>query len=204
LIDVMCLGIVNYTALARYIESDVNKIVDRKVSIDAIKMALIRFSEKICEAHESMYERARLVVEKSSLELKSDICVVTIRREAVMMNMERVAKLAAKTRFFQMTQGLKSFTIAISREDLDELIEIVGRENVEDLQLDQVAILIVSPMEIINTPGVVAFISTVLALNGINITHIVSCYRDTIIVVKRDDALRAYEVLENALRGKRY
>ncbi len=201
LLDFICMDVVNYSALARKIREEVSSLLGKNVSVDAIKMALIRFAEKACPNREEMISKVKRVIERSSIELKSDIAVVTIRKEAVLINIDGIARLAARARFFQMAQGLRSFTIALSKEDLPDLIALVGKESVEDLQLNQVALLIVSPTEIISTPGVIAYITNLMAFNGINITHIVSCYRDTIIVVKREDALRAYEVIERALKS---
>jgi len=201
LLDFICMDVVNFSALARKIKDEVSSLLGKNVSVDAIKMALIRFSEKVCPSREEVIAKVRKIIEKSSIELKSDIAVVTVRKEAVLINIDSIARLAARARFFQLAQGLRSFTIALSKEDLPDLIALVGKENVEDVQLNQVALLIVSPTEIISTPGVVAYITSLMAFNGINITHIVSCYRDTIIIVKREDALKAYEVLERALKN---
>ena len=201
LLDFICMDVINYSALARKIKDEVSSLLGKNVSVDAIKMALIRFSERACPSREEVVNKIKKIIEKSSIELKSDIVVVTIRKEAVMINIDGIARLAARARFFQMAQGLRSFTIALSKEDLPDLIALVGKESIEDIQLNQVALLIVSPTEIISTPGVIAYLTNLMAFNGINITHIVSCYKDTIIVVRREDALKAYEVIERALKN---
>jgi aspartokinase len=54
-----------------------------------------------------------------------------------------------------------------------------------------------SPEELEATPGVVAFLTTLLAEQNVNIIEFISCWTETIIVVEKKDSLKAYEVLSN-------
>ena len=54
-----------------------------------------------------------------------------------------------------------------------------------------------SPEELEATPGVVAFLTTLLAEQNVNIVEFISCWTETIIVVEKKDSLKAYEVLSN-------
>ncbi|WP_234394346.1 ACT domain-containing protein [Thermococcus piezophilus] len=65
---------------------------------------------------------------------------------------------------------------------------------------DQTALTIISPGRIIETPGVVAFMTSALSSNGINITQVISCYKDTIFVIDRKDTPKAYQILEELIR----
>lgn len=60
-------------------------------------------------------------------------------------------------------------------------------------------ILIEFPDNVEKVPGVVAYITSLLAEQGVNIYEFISCWKYTIIVVKREDSLRAYEVLSGAV-----
>ncbi|MEM4617680.1 MAG: ACT domain-containing protein, partial [Ignisphaera sp.] len=71
----------------------------------------------------------------------------------------------------------------------------LNKDDIMNIQRDYSAIVIVSPIEIMYTPGVLSYITNILALNGINIVHIESCYTDTIIVVSREDLIKAFQVL---------
>jgi len=68
---------------------------------------------------------------------------------------------------------------------------------------DQSAIVIISPKQIIDVPGVIAYITDLLSSNGVNITQIISCYTDTLLIVDREDALKAYQILENKILSLR-
>ena len=63
----------------------------------------------------------------------------------------------------------------------------------------QSAVVIVSPREIITTPGFVAYITSLLARHQINITQIESCHTDTVLILDQENALRAFQILEEAL-----
>jgi predicted amino acid-binding ACT domain protein len=53
------------------------------------------------------------------------------------------------------------------------------------------------------TPGVVSYITGILSSEGINIVHVESSYRDTIIVLSKQDASRAFNLLINLLEAIR-
>ena len=54
-----------------------------------------------------------------------------------------------------------------------------------------------SPEDLEATPGVVAFLTALLAEQNVNIIEFISCWTETIIVVEKKDSLKAYEVLSN-------
>jgi len=47
------------------------------------------------------------------------------------------------------------------------------------------AITITTSLSITNTPGVIAYITALIARNGLNIEEISSCYTDTAIIMKK-------------------
>ncbi|MDP7282055.1 MAG: ACT domain-containing protein [Candidatus Undinarchaeales archaeon] len=46
-----------------------------------------------------------------------------------------------------------------------------------------------------STHGFVQYTTGLLAENGINIVEVLSCYTDTIFIVEKEDALKAYDIL---------
>ena len=60
-------------------------------------------------------------------------------------------------------------------------------------------IIIKSPEEIETTPGVVAFLTSLLSEQNVNVVEFISCWTETIMVVDRKDSLRAYEILMNVV-----
>ncbi|MCR6691036.1 MAG: ACT domain-containing protein [archaeon YNP-LCB-003-016] len=201
IIDCMKMDILNYSSLATLIKSEVENVLKgKKVREEAIKVALIRFSQEISEKWKLMEGRISWLLKKSTVELKSDIVVVTVKQALLVDKLGELMRIASKSRFFQLTQGTRTFTISCDKKVVDEVIkEIGGEKNVEKMIDDQSAIIIVSPMEVIEIPGFVSYVTTQLAWNGINITQIISCHEDTILIVDRKDAQKAYNIIEDMI-----
>ncbi|NJE84633.1 ACT domain-containing protein [Thermococcus sp. CX2] len=195
--ECISLGIVNYSALARLLAEE----LDLDSSIPAIKMALIRLGEELKKEKSLLEGRVREVIGNSIIELQSDVSVITVSKERITGVIKDISEIMSESRFFQLTQGRETFTIVIASEDEEKVCHLVG-ETVSILR-DQTALTIISPGRIIETPGVVAFMTSALSLNGINITQVISCYKDTIFVIDRKDAPRAYQILEELIRRMR-
>jgi len=196
------MGVVNYSALARLLKGEIEERLGRTVSESSVKMAIIRMAENLSEAgggrHEVLY-----LFSRSTLTLIDDIGLVTFRSGELAQVINVISGLTPKPRFIQFTQGLTTVSIVADLETLDRLLGVVGRGRVEELYTDQSAIVIVSPREIIDTPGIISYISTILSFNGVNMTQIISAYTDTIIVVDNAQALRAYSILHQAIEESR-
>lgn len=193
-------GVVNYTWLAERIMSEVERLVEkRRVSIDAIKAALIRFQQALQEEGERVRTTVCDVVARSTIELQNDISVVTFRKEAFERKTEQIFRVASEARFFNLNQGKRVYTVVISSENVSPLLSGLDARDVLDRIDDQAAIVMISPYEIVKTPGVVSFITRLLYVNGVNITQLNSSHTDTIIIVPKELSLKAYEVLKRAI-----
>ncbi|AIF68752.1 hypothetical protein PAP_01560 [Palaeococcus pacificus DY20341] len=195
--ECMSLGIINYSALARLLIEELSL----NSSTPAIKMALIRLSEELKREKSFLEGRVRDVIGDSIIELQSDVSVITISKERIAKVMKNIPGIMSESRFFQLTQGRETFTIVIASEDEEKVLDL-AKEAVSILR-DQTAVTIISPEEIIETPGVVAFMTSALSSNGINITQVISCYKDTIFVINRKNAPKAYQILEELIRRMR-
>ena len=72
-----------------------------------------------------------------------------------------------------------------------------------ETEADLAAIIIHSPEQIIKTPGCVFSFYNQLARLYINIEDTVSCYTDTIVLVRMKDAGRAFNVLTELIYSAR-
>jgi len=193
-------GIVNYTWLAEKIMKDVESITKRKkVNIDAVKAALIRFQQDLQQEEAAQRSSVGLVMSKSTIELQNDISVVTMKKEVVEKRLDQLFQLAREARFFNLNQGKRVYTIVISSEDVGELLKLFGPGEVLDRIDNQSAIVIISPYEIVTTPGVVSFITRLLYINGVNLIQLNSSYTDTILIVPKEQSLKAYEIIRESI-----
>ena len=195
--EAMTLGIVNYSALARLLTDELERR-GINTSLGAVKMALIRLGEELKGTRYEFEENIKSVMAGTVISLQSDLVVITATKSSVIRNLQTLLAEVQRARFLQLTQGVETFVIAVSREDAGRIVEVLGNGLVEKID-GQAAIVLISPDTILEKPGIVAFITSILASNGVNITQVISCYRDTILVLNRRDAPRAYQLLEDVI-----
>jgi len=196
--ECLILDVINYSALARVILKELEK-ENIKTSAGAVKMALIRIGEDLKKERAFFEEKIKNVVAKTVIELQSDLTVITAERRAVLNNLEQLFKVMENARFFQLTQGVETFTLVLSSEEKEKVLKIIQPKAIVDLIEEQTAIVLISPEEIIETPGIIAIMTSTLSSSGVNITQIISCHKDTIFVLNRRDAPKAYQILEDMI-----
>jgi aspartokinase len=193
-------GIVNYRKLAKLLQPMISQVLGKDVSVDAIKVALLRSSSKIGE-EKGVRREVLDVIAKSSVELRTDITIIVVRSSATSYITQHLTKIVQRARFVAVMQSVIATTIVIDKDAAEELLKNIRREDIIDVQRDQAAIVIVSPEEIMKIPGVLAYIANVLAQNNINIVHVESCYTDTIIIVSKGDLEKAFNVIMKHIEG---
>ena len=195
LLAALGMGVVNYSALARALRGEVERRLGREVSEASVKVALIRFRERLSRsiAEESVLK----VVAESSTTLIDDVGLVTLRASDPLALAPLLSGVRA--RLLQITQGVHTLTIVTDSEVLEGLLRKVDPKLVEAVYKDQAAVILVSPREIITTPGVMAYLTTLLAVNGINITQVISTHTDTLFILGRQEAVEAYYLLRRAI-----
>jgi hypothetical protein len=195
------IDIVNYSKLSRRIAPIINELVGREVPLDTIKMALIRFADKAIKEFSLVKRDVIDILARSSIEIRTGITIITLRNIGFIKIASAIPFLTQKARFIAIMQSLLVTTIILDNETAEDIIHKIEKEDVIQLQKDYAAIAIVSPIEIMYTPGVVSYITNILALNNINIVHIESCYTDTIIVVSKEDLLKAFQILSKHIEA---
>lgn len=166
-------GIVNLSELSRQLLTEL-----KTEDTSAIKAALRRYSEELQKHRQKREEKVLALLHRSG--------IAVYDRKAVMITGKELGH----------QQGMKvdlldKFVYLMDRNDLPERISsLVKHENCT-------MIVIHSPEELEATPGVVAFLATLLAEQNVNIVEFISCWTETILVVEKKDSFKAYEVLSN-------
>lgn len=193
--------IVNYSALARLLRKEVEGRLGRKVSEAAVKMAILRFREQL--AARVSEANVLKVVGESTASLIDDVGLLTLRGVDPLTLLSKALSMASKARLFQLTQGIRTFTIVTDDDYIDGMLGELEPQWVEAVYRDQAAVVLVSPPDIITTPGVIAYLATLLGFNGVNITQLISTHTDTLFIVQRGDAVKAYTLLRGAIDAAR-
>lgn len=169
--------IVNYSALARKISIEV---FSSKKHQNAIKMALVRLTNKIREKEEDLEEKILKIMKKSSVSIRSKVAVIICSSEI------------KDLKYLSYVESKDAITY-ISEEK--EFEKIRKQKSIISTELNLNLITIHSPPSLEETPGVIAHILDAFASEGINVAEFVSCYTNTLLVVKQADTTRAYEIL---------
>lgn len=202
-LDCLNLGVINYTALARSFLSEVEKTLGGKATLESVKISLIRLSKSNSVKNVSYELKIKKVLAHSVLRIESDVVVLDVDKYAVVSRINELLSKVLNARFFQLTQSTKTWTLVVSREHIDVVKEVIGKHSIINKVEDQSAIILISPKDIIVTPGVIAYITTLLFREGINITQLISCYTDTIFILDKETALKAYKVLDSVIQSFR-
>jgi aspartokinase len=173
LLEALEKGIVNLSELSRQIQEEL-----QTKNTSAVKAALRRFAEELQRHKQKREEKVLQVLKRSGM-------AVYDRKSVMITNKEIAVKNALKVDL------LNKYVYLIDRSDLPERISALVKHE------DCTMIVIHSPEELENTPGVVAFLATLLAEQNVNIIEFISCWTETILVVEKKDSLKAYEVLSN-------
>ncbi len=171
LLEALEKGIVNLSELSRQIQNEL-----KTNNITAIKAALRRFSEDLRKRRQKREEKVLQLLKKSRITVYDGKSVVITDKQVETKNGMKV-NLTSK------------FVHLLEKNNLAEITDALK------IHENCTMIIIHSPEELETTPGVVAFLTTLLAEQNINIIEFISCWTDTIMVVEKKDNLRTYEIL---------
>jgi aspartokinase len=173
LLEALEKGIVNLSELSRQIQEEL-----KTDNTSAVKAALRRYAEELQRHKQKREEKVLHVLKRSGI-------VVYDRKSVMITAKELEAKSGMKVDL------LDKHVYLLDRSELPERINaLVKHENCT-------MIVVHSPEELEATPGVVAFLTTLLSEQNVNMIEFISCWTETIIVVEKKDSLKAYEVLSN-------
>ncbi|MCL1978318.1 MAG: ACT domain-containing protein [Candidatus Bathyarchaeota archaeon] len=175
LLEALEKNIVNLSELSRQIQSEL-----KTDNTSAVKAALRRFSEELQKYKQKREEKVLALLRRSSIAVYDRKSVMITSKEIQSKNSMKV-DLPGK------------YVYLVDKADLPERINtLVKHENCT-------MIVVRSPEELEATPGVVAFLATLLAEQNVNMVEFISCWTETIIVVEKKDSLKTYEVLSNII-----
>lgn len=168
-------GIVNLSELSRHIQGEL-----KTNNLTAIKAALRRFSVELQKRKHKREEKVLRLLKKSTVTVYDGKSVAITKKP---IETKEKIKVDLESKFVYLLER-------------NNLSEISGTLKIHE-NCSMIAIR--SPEELEATPGVVAFLASLLAEQNVNIVEFISCWTDTIIVVEREDRLKTYEILSNII-----
>jgi predicted regulator of amino acid metabolism with ACT domain len=183
----MAMGVVNYRGLARTILPEIAREVGLKPNVLSIVTALRRTPTKKKQ-------------EKSELEaILAKSTTVSLGRSDMEITKEKLLKEGT----YILLQGMESLTIIADDPSIKKVREHLGNKVLE-IYSNLAIVVVKSPREITKTPGVIAYLANILAIEKINVVEMMSSHAETAFIVEERDALRTIEVLRREIKRSRF
>ncbi len=190
--DCLKKDLVNFSSLSREIAIELK--LDIKKNFDAILIACRRYQRKI--SSEKLFESQILkILKESKIEIKNKIIAVVLEKDIFFENLINLEKeIKKKKEIFRIIESVSGITIITTEEFLD-LVKKYFKNKIILENRSLAEITIKSPKEIETTPGTYAYMCSLFGENNINIVETLSCYTDTIFLVKEEDVGKAIGLL---------
>ncbi len=193
----MAMGIINNRGLARLIHGDVSSHLDTPPNIQSIVTALRRLPQKKRKSEAAGLEN---ILARSAVNLKYDMAAATVGIGQKRMEILKKRILTEGT--YILLQGMESLTIVADDASIERVRQSLGSDVLEVCS-DLAIVVVKSPGEITKTPGVLAHLANILALERINVVEMMSSHAETAFIVDEKDALHTVEVLRREIKRSR-
>ncbi len=195
--DALTEGIINYSALARKIRPEVERLLLKDVQTGAILMALRRLSKKFKPTN----TLKKIIHSNNDLIVRSNLIEFVIPNTEFTIGMHKnLIKLAEQEEqyFMTITEGVFETTIIASSDLYNQIQEILPPEKIISQLTNLSSITIHLPTSNVYAPGLYYFFLKALAWEGINVIEVVSSYTELTIVLENKDVDRAFSVLKKS------
>lgn len=184
-------GYANLSAIARFLRPAVERLVRDKVSLDTIVTTL----KRLRGTYSTIPFNVAYVIAKSTVNVRTDVARLSLKRSTKILRASRNIVSKYQRGFVQVLEGLSTITLMYNSSLHEKIVSKFPSKDVIYEDANMAAIIVKSPKEISSTPGCIATILQQISRRGINIDEVISCYTDTIIVIKPGDIGRAFESL---------
>ena len=196
IMDCLKYGIINYSALSRMIMDEYK--MDNTV---AVLIASRRYAEELQKEKKFLEKKIKQILKKSRINIKTKVATVTLKPGwHVFLKLEPILKKTLSEGYLiNIIQGSQGITLILLEDYLEEVENLIGKDNIVRITKNLVEISVKSPEDISDTPGVVSYLSSNLSSVGINVIETMSCFMDTIFVVDEKDMVIAFEALNRCI-----
>lgn len=189
----------NISALARIIKPQIDLTLGRHTSIESIITALKR------SKHDYNVQQKPIasIIAASTITVNTDVAKVSAKKSK--KTIEKVAKAMIQStgNFISISESIMSITLVFDDLLLQDVKGMFAYDDILEIENSLAAIIVHSPEEIIKTPGCAIAFYNQLARRHINIEDTVSCYTDTIVLVKMEQVGKAFNALTDLISNSR-
>lgn len=179
------IGIVNYSSLARFLMKQL-----KTQKYNAVLAAVKRYPE----TNPSLESEYKSALKESRMEAYYSINNITLRNSP--KNFEKVSgiynQIFQKGGRIRIVQGSQGIVIVTDKKNAPEIAKQFPIEEILSIRDNLGELVIISPLIIETLRGYVAYISSILAVNGINVYQVAAFYNDITYIM--DEKYMAYAV----------
>jgi aspartokinase len=186
-------GIISLRALSRHI---IKKLGLKDGNLDAVMSAVRRYRKTGMESKEGSLKK---IFSKVSVKTRSD--VVDIRVNKNRKSVEGISRLNSiidveKGEILRVIQSEQSITIIMDDKNLGKFFNIFGKTSCISIDKKLVEINLQFTGEAQGTKGITSLIASSLNSENINIVEIMSSAPELIVIIKKEDLLKALNVVD--------
>ena len=188
----------NISAIARLLKPKIEEMLDREVTQEGIITSLRRTKLN----QESDQGNLKIIAE-SIINLRTDVAKISLEKSK--KNLEDTIEALRKYQetFFQVLVGATKLTIIIDQSMFRRIRSVFWGRDVLDEKQNLAAIIVQSQTAIVDTPGCIATFYDSISGNQINIEETISCFTETIIIIRIEDAGKTFTILTDLIREAR-
>ncbi len=190
--------IINARALAKYILKE-NKM---DATLDAVISAIRRYE---LNRQDNIFLIAnKLISQTVNLSTRTGLAEITLLKDNdVQKILPELFKIIQYVRgdVLRVVQADESIRLLIDEKNLEKIKEVFPENKIIRLDKNLAEINMHMHPKMRTTQGILAAISNELAINGINIIEIMSCFPEMLFFVKEQDVLKAHQVLHQLCHG---
>ena len=189
----------NISALARIMKPQIDDVLSKNTSIESIITALKRSKYE----YDVRQKPIASILAASTITVNTDVAKVSARKSK--KTIEKVAKamIQGVGNFISISESIMSITLVFDDLLLQDVKVMFASEDILEIENGLAAIIVQSPEDIIKTPGCAIAFYNQLARRHINIEDTVSCYTDTIVLVKMEQVGKAFNALTDLISNSR-
>ncbi len=202
-------GIANFTALGQRIKPDVDKLTQSDVSLNTIVVAIKRFSD-ILEKRSLLEKDDNYMEGNLRMSLTGSIIDIEFEQEtdemySILADFEMQHETIRKLNFFHSNRHFKLFTENVNefREIFSKTSEKFDGKIKEDLSMITINIPLEGNIDERKSYSILNSIFEILYNNQISIQNAFFVPNEIVLILKNDDAAKAYELLRQKI-NKQY
>ncbi|NIR87346.1 hypothetical protein GWO13_07175 [Candidatus Bathyarchaeota archaeon] len=189
----------NYSAIARMLKPKVEETLGRKVKLES----LITSVKRAKTIYRPRWENVTRIVAESVINLRTDVAKISVEKTRRNLEIIRKALTNFLGEFFQVLEGMSAATLIFDQKLFEDICPMFRKGDILDERQNLAAIVVQSPPDIIDVPGCVTAFYNPVSRIQINMEETMSCFTDTILVLRMEDVGKAFAALTDLIEEAR-